>query len=46
MLLIGRELGIEYVIAGAFFLPVSLLVIWKTTRNYFARHPTEENRGS
>ncbi len=46
LLFIGREMGIGYVIAGAFFLPVSLVMIWKTTRNYFAGRPADENRGS
>jgi len=36
MLFIGRDVGVEYVIAGAFFLPVSLIMIWKTTRSYLA----------
>ena len=37
MLFLGRESGIESVIVGTFLLPVSLLIIWKTTKNYLAR---------
>src|SRR5262245_45064273 len=44
LIFIGRDVGIEYVIAGAFFLPVSLIIIWKTTRNYFTRPRTDEGR--
>lgn len=45
MLVIGRAGDIEALIAGAFFLPVSVLMIWKTTRNYLARKATNEPRG-
>jgi MFS-type transporter involved in bile tolerance (Atg22 family) len=44
MLFFGREHGLEYVILGLFLLPVSLVIIWKTTRSYFARPRVEENR--
>src|SRR5437588_11246029 len=37
LLFIGHEMGIQYVIAGAFLLPVSLVMIWKTTRSYLSR---------
>jgi ribosomal protein L40E len=46
MLFVGRDVGFEYLIAGAFLLPVSLIMIWKTTRNYLARRPKEERHGS
>ncbi len=41
---IGREMGFQYFLAGAFFLAISLLMIWKTTRNYFARPRVDEKR--
>jgi hypothetical protein len=44
LLFIGREDGIQYVVAGAFFLPISLVMIWKTTRSYLARPRQEERR--
>ena len=44
LLFIGRDMGLQYVIAGAFFLPVSLVMIWKTTRSYFTRPPVDESR--
>jgi len=43
-LFIGREVGLEYVVIGAFLLPVSLVMIWKTTRSYF-RRPRVDERG-
>ena len=46
MLFLSREDGIEYVIMGAFLLPVSLLMIWKTTRNYLAHRPRAETHDS
>jgi hypothetical protein len=44
LILIGREMGLQYLLAGAFFLPVSLAMIWKTTRSYLARPRVEEGR--
>jgi hypothetical protein len=44
MLFIGREVGLEYVVVGAFVLPISLIIIWKTTRSYFTRPRVEERR--
>jgi hypothetical protein len=44
LLFIGREDGIQYVVVGAFFLPISLVMIWKTTRSYLARPRQEERR--
>ena len=41
-LFIGREVGLEYVVIGAFLLPVSLVMIWKTTRTYFRRRRVDE----
>ena len=46
MLFLGREDGIEYVIMGAFLLPVALVMIWKTTRNYLAHRPRAETHDS
>jgi len=37
MLLIGRNTGIQNVVAGALILPISLIMIWKTTRSYLTR---------
>ncbi len=39
MLFLRQETGIQSVVLGAFLLPVSLLMIWKTTRNYLAHRP-------
>jgi hypothetical protein len=44
LLFIGREAGLQYVVAGAFLLPISLVMIWKTTRNYFNRPRNNESR--
>jgi len=44
MLFIGRETGIQYVVIGAVILPLSLLMIWKTTRNYIKRTPPDQSR--
>jgi hypothetical protein len=44
MLFLGREVGVQYVVGGAFVLPVSLVIIWKTTRSYFTRPRVEERR--
>ncbi len=44
LLFIGREVGIEYIVVGAFLLPISLVMIWKTTRSYLARPRQEERR--
>ena len=38
-LVMGHRQGIEDFLMGAFLLPVSLAMIAKTTRNYFARPP-------
>jgi hypothetical protein len=37
MLFIGREVGLQYLVVGALVLPISLVMIWKTTRSYFAK---------
>lgn len=44
LLFIGREGGIQYVVVGAFFLPISLVLIWKTTRSYLTRPRPGEGR--
>ena len=44
MLFIGREVGLQYVVVGAFVLPISLVIIWKTTWNYFTRPRVDERR--
>lgn len=46
MLFLGRETGLEYMIMGAFLLPVSLVMIWKTTKNYLGRRARAETHGS
>lgn len=42
IMLTGRNLGPYYVTAGGIFLPVSVVMIWKTTRSYLARPRAEE----
>lgn len=37
LLFMGREAGLQYVIVGACLLPISLVIIWKTTRSYLTR---------
>jgi hypothetical protein len=37
LLFMGPEMGLQYLILGAVFLPVSLVMIWKTTRNIFLK---------
>ena len=43
MLFIGPQVGLEYVVVGVFVLPISLVIIWRTTRSYLAR-PRPEDR--
>lgn len=43
MLFIGREVGFQSVALGAFVLPISLVIIWKTTRSYFSRSRVKES---
>ncbi len=40
----GRESGFGYVVAGALMLAISLVVIVKTTRNYFTGSRRDERR--
>ena len=40
---IGRDTGFGYLVAGAFMLPISVMMIWKTTRNYMARGKNSEH---
>ena len=44
LLFIGGELGGPYAVAGIFFLVISLLMIWKSTRSYSARIKVGQNR--
>jgi hypothetical protein len=44
LIVIGRETGFGYLVAGAFMLPISIMMIWKTTRNYLARGTKDESR--
>ncbi|MBA4148757.1 MAG: hypothetical protein H0X66_11640 [Verrucomicrobia bacterium] len=37
LVFMSRENGVVSAAFGAFLLPVSLIIIWKTTRNYLAR---------
>jgi len=39
----GREAGMQAVAAAVFFLPVSVVVLWKTTRNYVTRGGRSED---
>ncbi|MBI5385205.1 MAG: hypothetical protein HZA90_11035 [Verrucomicrobia bacterium] len=38
----GRDMGIGYTAFGALILAISVVLIWKTTRNYRARGKTDE----
>jgi hypothetical protein len=38
----GRDMGIGYTAFGALMLAFSVVLIWKTTRNYLARGKTDE----
>ena len=42
VVLIGRDMGIGYTAFGAFILAISVVLIWKTTRNYLARGKADE----
>ncbi len=44
LLFVRAENGVLQLIAGAFMLPVSLVMIWKTTRNCITRTRTQERR--
>lgn len=37
LLAMGREAGVQAWAAAAFLLPVSVVILWKTTRNYVTR---------
>jgi hypothetical protein len=42
LVFIGRDMGIGYTAFGALILAISVVLIWKTTRNYLARGKTDE----
>ncbi len=42
LLLLGRANVVQNVLAAAILLPISLLMIWKTTRNYLKRPRIED----
>ena len=42
LLFIGQNLGIHYILACALLLPISLVMIWKTTRGYLKRPRSDE----
>ena len=44
LLFFWHDVGIEFLVAGSFFVTISLVVIWKTTRGYFARPKRDERR--
>jgi hypothetical protein len=44
ILFFGAEAGFPYLISGAFFLLVSLAMIWKTTRSYLTKPRSDERR--
>jgi len=46
MLFSSREGDIPYFITGAFLLPVSLVMIWRTTRSYLTRARVDPERGT
>jgi len=41
---IGNEFGIQNFLFGAFMIPISVVMIWKTTRSYFAHPRTKDER--
>jgi hypothetical protein len=43
LILIGWGQGFGYLVIGAFMFPVSVIMIWKTTRNYLARGKRNES---
>lgn len=43
LILIGRDNGFAYLVFGAFLLPISVMMIWKTTQNYLARGKKDES---
>ena len=42
LVFMGRDMGIGYTAFGALMLAFSVVLIWKTTRNYLARGKTDE----
>ena len=42
MVLLSRDMGMGYTAIGVFLLVISVMLIWKTTRNYMARGKTDE----
>ncbi len=47
VMFLARDMGSQDVfifVFGAFSVPISLVMIWKTTRNYVARPQADENR--
>jgi len=40
----GRDMGIGYMASGASMLAISVVLIWKSTRNYFARPKADEHQ--
>jgi len=44
ILAMGRDMGIGYTAFGAFMLAISVVLIWKSTRNYLARPKTDEHQ--
>ena len=37
LILMGKRLGLQYVLVGVFFLPVSVIIIWRATRSYLKK---------
>ena len=44
MIAVGRDSGFGFVVVGALILVVSLVMIGKTTRNYFTNRQNDEKR--
>jgi len=43
MIVMGRDMGIAYTAFGAFMLVISVVLIWKSTRNYLNRPKADEH---
>ena len=44
MIWMGRDIGVQYAAFGALMLAFSILMVWKTTRNYLTRGKTDEKQ--
>ncbi len=44
MVWIGRDIGLQYTAFGAIMLALSVVLVWKSTRNYLARPKTDQKQ--